>query len=102
MTLELVALDRITPRPWREGGGVTRELYARPAGGIAAWQLRISVADVERDGPHSAYGGIDRRFPVVEGNGAARYFPGGRRCGRALCSLLPASRSAPIGRPAGR
>jgi len=58
----------IAPRPWRNGGGQTRELVTWPPDG-AAWQMRISVADVVQDGTFSAYPGVQRWFAVVAGAG---------------------------------
>jgi len=57
---------------WRNGGGVTRELLRLPAArtdASDAWDLRISLADVEHDGPFSAYPGIQRWIAVVAGAG---------------------------------
>ncbi len=39
-----------TPVPWKNGGGVTRELLRLPAGSGDDWTLRISVADIAADG----------------------------------------------------
>ncbi|WP_196803503.1 HutD family protein [Thiomonas sp. FB-6] len=63
----LLACDSVAPRPWRNGGGVTRELLARPA--VATWRVRVSVADIASDGPFSAWPGITRWFAVVDGAG---------------------------------
>ena len=63
----LVEADRIPPQPWRNGGGATRELFVWPPQGD--WRLRISLADIERDGPFSAFPGVQRHFAVVEGAG---------------------------------
>ena len=42
------------PQPWRNGGGRTRELLVWPAGdglgGTTDWQLRVSVADITKNG----------------------------------------------------
>jgi hypothetical protein len=57
------------PQPWRNGGGVTRELLCLPAGSGHDWTLRISVADIEADGPFSAFPGITRWFAAVAGAG---------------------------------
>lgn len=67
MSWQLVALAQVPATPWRNGGGCTRELLAWP--GAADWQVRISVAEVERDGPFSAFPGIQRWFAVLEGEG---------------------------------
>jgi uncharacterized protein len=75
MSLHTVACDGVEPQPWRNGGGRTRELLAWP--GFDDWQLRISVADIDRDGPFSPYPGIERWFAVVEGRGVRLQLPGG-------------------------
>lgn len=67
MSWHLVPLAGVAPSPWRNGGGSTRELLAWPA--AADWQVRISVADVERDGPFSRFDGIERWFAVLRGRG---------------------------------
>ncbi len=67
----------VAPTPWRNGGGQTRELLTRPDG--APWQLRISLADIDRDGPFSAFADTQRWFGVVEGAGVALRFEDGER-----------------------
>ena len=62
----------VPPQAWRNGGGQTRELLVWPAG--ADWRLRISVAEVTRDGPFSAYPGIERWFAVLQGAGVVLHF----------------------------
>jgi environmental stress-induced protein Ves len=64
-----VPLAVAQPQPWRNGGGVTRELLAWPD--AAGWQARISVADVRAAGPFSRFDGIERWFAVLEGEGVA-------------------------------
>jgi len=67
MSWNLVALEDVAPQPWRNGGGITRELLAWPD--AAHWQARLSVADVAAPGPFSRYPGIERWFAVLEGAG---------------------------------
>ena len=67
MNWSLSPLGDAPATPWRNGGGVTRELLAWPAAG--EWQVRISVADVDRDGPFSAFPGVHRSFSVLQGAG---------------------------------
>jgi hypothetical protein len=62
-----VRLDDVRAQPWRNGGGLTRELLAWPAD--TGWRVRVSVADIERDGPFSSFPGVERWFVVLEGNG---------------------------------
>ena len=61
------------PAPWKNGGGVTRELLRLPAGGDA-WTLRISVADIGADGPFSPFPGVTRWFAVLDGAGVRLAF----------------------------
>ena len=67
MTATVVRCIDRPPQRWRNGGGSTRELLAWPSAGD--WQLRISVADIEVDGPFSAYPGVERWFTVLQGAG---------------------------------
>jgi uncharacterized protein len=68
----LVKLEAAIPQPWRNGGGVTRELLAWPA--AADWQCRISVADIGSDGPFSPFPDVERWFAVLEGHGVVLRF----------------------------
>lgn len=63
----VVRLADIPATPWRNGGGVTRELAMWPDAGDWAW--RMSVADVDKSGPFSKFDGIERWFAVLEGAG---------------------------------
>ena len=72
-----VRLQGVAPQPWRNGGGRTRELLAWPS--AEAWSLRISVAEIEQDGPFSAFPGVQRWFAVIEGEGVALAFDGAER-----------------------
>lgn len=67
MTWNLIRLSQAPASPWRNGGGITRELAAGPA--RADWAWRISVAEVAADGPFSDFPGVQRWFAVVRGNG---------------------------------
>lgn len=67
MSWSLVSLASVASQPWRNGGGITRELLAWPTRN--EWQARISVADVKADGPFSRFEGIERWFVVLEGEG---------------------------------
>jgi hypothetical protein len=63
----IVRLADVPATPWRNGGGVTRELAMWPDAGDWAW--RMSVADVDTSGPFSKFDGIERWFAVLEGAG---------------------------------
>ena len=87
MSLRAVAAASVAPQPWRNGGGATRELFAWPGG--ADWQIRVSLADIDADGPFSAFPDVQRWFAVVEGAGVVLSWPGGDRrvdsAGEPLC-----------------
>lgn len=70
--MELIHADQIAPTAWKNGGGSTRPLLTLPAGDD--WRLRISMADVERDGPFSPYPGVERWLALVDGQGMALEF----------------------------
>ena len=63
---QLVSALEVDPQRWRNGGGWTRELLAWPADD---WVVRLSVADIEADGPFSAFDGVQRWFGVLQGAG---------------------------------
>ncbi len=67
MSWQTVRLDDVLPSPWRNGGGVTRELVAWP--GPQDWFWRMSVAEVARSGPFSRFEGVQRWFAVLGGAG---------------------------------
>lgn len=56
--------------PWKNGGGVTREIVVRPEGAdMGDFEWRVSLADVGSDGPYSAFADVDRILTMVEGEG---------------------------------
>jgi environmental stress-induced protein Ves len=63
----VIHLDDVQAAPWRNGGGMTRELAAWPAQG--EWQWRMSVAEVWANGPFSCFDGVTRWFAVLQGAG---------------------------------
>jgi uncharacterized protein len=67
MTWHVVRLEDVPVTPWRNGGGVTRELVVWPHG--ADWTWRMSVAEVGQSGPFSSFQGVDRWFAVLAGSG---------------------------------
>ena len=69
MSWRTVHLADVPATPWRNGGGLTRELVAWPDAG--AWRWRMSVAEVTASGPFSRFDGITRWFAVLKGDGVA-------------------------------
>lgn len=54
--------------PWRNGGGVTRELLREPTHGDP-FDWRVSVAQVDHDGPFSSFPGHERILVLLAGTG---------------------------------
>lgn len=67
MSLQIVCAENLRPVRWKNGGGWTHEVLAWPD--PVDWVLRISVADIEADGPFSSFPGVDRHFAVLSGEG---------------------------------
>jgi environmental stress-induced protein Ves len=67
-TFRMIRAGDVPSQPWRNGGGLTRELLTWPAS-APAWRLRISLAEVAADGPFSRFPGIERWFAVIDGAG---------------------------------
>ena len=71
--MEIIRYAELKAHPWRNGGGVTRELASHPTAAsqdgpaAAGWDWRVSIADMSRAGDFSAYPGMDRVLTVVEG-----------------------------------
>ena len=60
---------------WRNQQGWTREIYRDGDGDD--WSWRLSIAEVERDSPFSAFPGIDRELVLLSGNGMRLRFDDG-------------------------
>jgi environmental stress-induced protein Ves len=72
--MEIIRYAELKAQPWRNGGGVTRELASHPqaspqdgAGPAGSWDWRVSIAEVSKAGDFSAFPGMDRVLTVVEG-----------------------------------
>ena len=72
MIEQFFSRDTITTLPWKNGGGVTREV-AKSHSQAPFW--RLSIANVDQEGPFSSFEGLDRILTVIEGKGMvlARY-----------------------------
>ncbi|WP_338492017.1 HutD family protein [Streptomyces sp. SJL17-4] len=68
-------VESLTAGRWRNGGGATREIVSWPAGG-GEFGWRASVADIDRDGPFSAFPGVDRTLTLLAGDGVRLASPG--------------------------
>jgi environmental stress-induced protein Ves len=70
-----VALHRfdiasLSATPWKNGGGVTREIVCSPQGaGMDGFEWRVSIATIDKAGPFSAFADVDRVIILMEGAG---------------------------------
>jgi uncharacterized protein len=78
--------------PWKNVGGLTREVAAHPPGSdLASFEWRVSLAEVHQGGPFSTFPEVDRELAVIGGRLELSI------AGRELLTLSP--QSAPIGFP---
>ena len=68
--MQLIRFVDLAPVPWRNGGGVTREIATAPYDGEPdSFRWRVSIADVTSEGPFSTFDQVDRQIVLVEGAG---------------------------------
>ncbi|GAA1876293.1 hypothetical protein GCM10009715_23720 [Paeniglutamicibacter psychrophenolicus] len=73
----VIAYSGLRPVPWRNGGGVTRQIAAgrldssgNPEESTGDdWSWRLSIADVRESGDFSVFTGMARILTVIEGAG---------------------------------
>jgi hypothetical protein len=71
--------DDYRDMPWKNGGGVTRELWKLPhPSDPARFLARVSIATVGASGPFSVFPGVDRTLMILEGAGVALTVDGTR------------------------
>ncbi len=79
--LRLIPAHDYRRERWRNGFGWTREILRWPdtARSEAAddWDWRLSIAEIERDGPFSTFDSIDRELVLLHGNGVRLRFDDG-------------------------
>lgn len=68
--MRLVARDSLKAVPWKNGGGVTRQIACAPeTSDLTDFDWRISTAEVAADGPFSRFDGVDRWLAILDGAG---------------------------------
>jgi len=68
MHVQVLSARARAARPWRNGGGVTRDIVLFPAGaGDETFLWRASLATIGGAGPFSAWPGVDRTLMLLEG-----------------------------------
>ena len=74
---ETVELAQVPNQPWRNGGGLTREMLVWPD--PYDWKLRVSVARIDQSGAFSSFWDIDRWIALIDGAGICLYLPRGEK-----------------------
>jgi environmental stress-induced protein Ves len=78
VSAELIEWRGIAPRPWKNAAGLTRELGVSPPGADAtSFDWRISIAELTRNAPFSAFPGVDRCILLLAGTGVVLREAGG-------------------------
>lgn len=73
--MKIIRFSELVEIPWRNGGGITREIAHRREGEAIVW--RLSMADVGGDGPFSDFAGLTRILTVIDGAGLRLSSPDG-------------------------
>ncbi len=77
-SLQIIRKASFTPRPWKNGGGITHEAIRVPSDGDAfIW--RVSVAQIDSSGPFSDFAKYNRKMVLLRGAGALLKFADGRQ-----------------------
>lgn len=74
--ITLIPANEYRRERWKNGLGWTREILRHPAEG-ADWHWRLSIAEVDKDGPFSAFPGCDRELVLLSGEGMRLHFDDG-------------------------
>ncbi len=70
MALHRFDIASLPATPWKNGGGVTREIVCSPTGaGMEGFDWRVSIATIDKAGPFSAFADVDRVIMLLEGAG---------------------------------
>lgn len=66
--LRILRSNDYPSRPWKNGGGTTRDIIVSPTGAaLDDFDWRVSLAQVDRDGPFSRFDDVDRTLVLLSG-----------------------------------
>lgn len=77
--LQLIPAHEYRRERWRNGLGWTREILRSPQAG-EDWDWRLSIAEIECDGPFSSFPGVERELVLLHGHGVRLRFEDGDVC----------------------
>jgi environmental stress-induced protein Ves len=70
MPIHFFERAQLRATPWKNGGGVTREIaFHPPLAGMQNFDWRISIAHIASDGDFSVFTGVDRVITLLDGGG---------------------------------
>ena len=64
-----ITQEQFRTMPWKNGGGITTEIYRMAGIEAEDFVFRLSMAHIENDGPFSRFDGYDRHLILLQGNG---------------------------------
>jgi environmental stress-induced protein Ves len=70
MPIHFFERAQLRATPWKNGGGVTREIACHPPhADMQNFDWRISIAHIASDGDFSVFAGVDRVITLLDGGG---------------------------------
>ena len=76
MEVTLIPANEYRRERWKNGLGWTREIVRAPPD-AEAWDWRLSIAEVAKDGPFSTFPDVDRELVLLAGDGMRLVFDDG-------------------------
>ena len=77
MGVKLLRHETYDRKPWNNGGGMTQDIWLWPeAASQDGFDIRLSLASIDTQGPFSAFREIDRTITLVGGNPFVLVFDG--------------------------
>lgn len=90
MPIRLLRDGTYDRKPWKNGGGITEDVWLFPEGASHDdFDIRLSLAEISQDGPFSSFPGIDRTITLVGGDPFVLSFANGES--HRLDRLMPLS-----------
>ncbi len=69
MEYRIIKPDEYRTMPWKNGKGMTTELFVKNCSDSDKYIYRLSIAGVTENGQFSDFSGYDRKLIMLEGNG---------------------------------
>jgi environmental stress-induced protein Ves len=83
VNITLIPANEYRRERWKNGLGWTREITRWPDD-MPTWDWRLSIAEVDKDGPFSAFSDVERELVLLSGEGMRLHFDDGQ-----TVALLP-------------